>query len=425
VMTRDVVGTPAYEGLLPGAARHVYWQPPLYFLGLAGWFATVGVGLAQARTFSLCWGVTIVILVYAIARRHAAPAPSLTAAALLAVSYWLTNRADVARMDAMCIALTLASILTYQRAQDRARLALSGLGGLLAGLAFLTHPLGIVAIAALATHLVVSERRGVLRTPRTYVVLACFAVPMGGWLGFILQDPDSFLLQMSAQLARKHHMGSYWYQFWMARTHAISLAVVIGAAGWLSVVSLRKSADPLIPIAFVCAFAASTYGQETGYFSYFYPWACCALAIFLDRVAQGRLLAQAAVGLAFANELAILGHDVYRYRHRDYAALTRAVRDVVPRGSTVFLGPSEVSPYFALLGRNPMRIFVPTSTTDPGAHRRAAEACDFIAVTVPVTDLPDVGTLVDAAAPLAVIDQGPGYRMAIYESPAARRARPR
>lgn len=425
VMTRGVVGTPAYEGLLPGAEHHVYWQPPLYFLGLAGWFTTVGVGLVQARMFSVCWAVTLVILMYAMARRHAAPVPSLIAAVLLAVSYWLTNRADVARMDAMCIALTFASILMYQCARDRARLALFGLSGLLAGLAFLTHPLGIVAITTLAIHLVVSERRGVLRTPRTFLVLACFAVPMAGWLGFILQDLESFRLQMSAQLARKQQLGSYWYQFWMARTHALSLAVVLGAAGWLSIVSLRKRADLLIPIAFVCALGASTYGRETGYFSYFYPWACCALAVLLDRMPRGRPLAYVAVLLALANELAILGHDIYRYRHRDYGALTRAVRDVVPLGSTVFIGPSEVSPYFALLGRNPMRMFVPTSTTDPQAHRRAAEASDFIAVTVPVTYLPDVGTLVDAATPLVIIDQGPGYRMAIYVSRAARRTRPR
>jgi 4-amino-4-deoxy-L-arabinose transferase-like glycosyltransferase len=425
VMTRGVVGTPAYEGLLPGAESHVYWQPPLYFLGLAGWFATVGVGLVQARTFSMVWAVTIVILVYAMARRHAAPTPSLIAAVLLAVSYWLTNRADVARMDAMCIALTFASILIYQYAHDRARLPLFGLSGLLAGLAFLTHPLGIVAITTLATHLVVSERRGLLRTPRTYVVFACFTVPMAGWLGFVLQDFDSFRLQMGAQLARKQQLGSYWHQFWMARTHAISLVVVLGAAVWLSVASLRKTAELLIPMAFVYSFAASTYGRETGYFSYFYPWACCALAILLDRLSQGRLLAQAAVLLALVNELAVLGHDIYRYRQRDYSALTRAVRDVVPLGSTVFLGPSEVSPYFALLGRNPMRIFVPTPTTDPQAHRRAAEACDFIAVTVPVTYLPDVNTLVASATPLVVTNQGPGYRMAIYESRAARRRRPR
>jgi 4-amino-4-deoxy-L-arabinose transferase-like glycosyltransferase len=425
VLIRGVVGTPAYEGLLPGAEHHVYWQPPLYFLGLAGWFATVGVGLVQARTFSLFWAVTIVILVYAMARRHAALAPSLIAAVLLAVSYWLTSRANAARMDAMCIALTLASIFIYQCARDRARLPLFGLSGLLAGLAFLTHPLGIVAITTLATHLVVSERRGVLRTPRTYAVFACFAVPMAGWLVFILQDLDSFRSQWSAQLARKQQLGSYWYQFWMAKTHAISLAVVLSAVAWLGFASVRRTAELLIPIAFGWSFAASTYGRETGYFSYFYPWACCALAILLDRVSQRRLLSPAAVLLAFANELAVLGHDIYRYRHRNYGALTGIVRDDVPIGSTVFIGPSEVSPYFALLGRNTMRIFVPTSTTDPEAHRRAAEACDFIAVTAPVTYLPDVGALIDAATPLAVIDQGPGYRMAIYESRAAPRTRRR
>lgn len=422
LMTRGVLGTQAYEGLLRGADDHIYWQPPLYFIGLAGWFTITDVGLVQARSFSLLWAVIIVILVYVIARRHAPSAPSLAAAALLAVSYWLTNRASVARMDALCIALTLASILIYQYAQDRAKLGLFGLSGLVAGLAFLTHPLGIVAVATLSIHLVVSERRGVLRAARTQVVLACFAVAVAVWLGYILQDPESFRSQLGAQLARKRRSGPYWYQFWMARTHAITLVVVLGAAAWLIFRSHRKSAESLIATAFVCSFAAATYGQETGYFSYFYPFACCALAILLSRVSRGQLLVYAVVALAFANELAILGHDIYRYRHRDYNALARVVRDVIPPGKTVFIGPAEVTPYFALLGRNPMRIWVPTATTDPQAHRRAAEACDFIVVTAPVTYLPDVAALVDAAPPLAVVDQGSGYRMAIYESRVLRNA---
>ncbi len=233
VANRGVLGTPAYEGLLPGAEAHIYWQPPLYFLGLAGWFSVFDVGLVQARSFSLFWAVTIVILVYAIARRHAPSTPSVIAAGLLAVSYWLTNRAGAARMDAMCVALTLASILIYQLGHDRARLGLFGLSGLVAGLAFLTHPLGIVAVATLTIHLVVSERRGVLSAPRTQVLLASFALPVAGWIGYIFQDPESFRLQMGAQLARKQQLGSYWYQFWMAKTHAITLVVVLGAAAWL------------------------------------------------------------------------------------------------------------------------------------------------------------------------------------------------
>ena len=319
----------------------------------------------------------------------------------------------------MCVALTLTSVLFYQYAQDRSSLKLFGLSGLVAGLAFVTHPLGIVAIATQGLHLVVSERRLVLSARKTHVVLACFAVAVVAWLGYILQDPESFRLQMSAQLARKLQLRPYWYQFWIARTHVITLVVVLGAAVWLSVVSLRKDATSLIAIAFACSFAVATYGRETGYFFYFYPWACCALAIVLGRLSRHRFAVYTAVMLAFANELAVLGHDIYRYRHRDHGALTRAVRDVVPAGKTVFIGPAEVSPYFAFLGRNPMRIAVPVSTQDPEAHSKIAEACDFIAVTVPLAYLQDVLAFIDEASPVATIDQGIGYRLAIYKSPAA------
>jgi hypothetical protein len=175
-----------------------------------------------------------------------------------------------------------------------------------------------------------------------------------------------------------------------------------------------------VPIAFVCAFAAATYGREAGYFLHFYPFACIAVAIVAGTASGFRPLANAAVALAITNEVAILGHDIYRYRHRDYEALSNVVRAAIPPGKTVFIAPAEVTPYFSLLLRNPMRISVPTSTTDPHAHRRVAEACDYIAATPPVTYLPDVGAFVNDAAPIAVVDQGPGYRVAIYDVAALR-----
>ena len=87
---------------------------------------------------------------------------------------------------------------------------------------------------------------------------------------------------------------------------------------------------------------------------------------------------------------------------------------MIPRGATVFIAHPEVTPYFALLGRNPMRVAVPTST-EPQAHRTVALESDYIAVTTPLAYLPDVNELLSSLTPIAVVDQGPGYRLELYQ----------
>jgi len=128
----------------------------------------------------------------------------------------------------------------------------------------------------------------------------------------------------------------------------------------------------------------------------------------------------AAVALAVLNEATILAYDTRRYHHRDYGSLARTVREVVPPGATVFIGFPEVTPYFALLGRNPMRIAVPVATPGRDAHVNVAQACDFIAVSLPILYLPELAVLLNGQEPLAVVDQGPGYRLAVFRTNAAR-----
>jgi 4-amino-4-deoxy-L-arabinose transferase-like glycosyltransferase len=416
VARHGAIATDAYIGLLPGAERHVYWQPPVYFITLAACFKIFGIGLVQARLFSLMCGVAVVILTYLLARRHADRIPALIASGLLAISYWLVNPARFARMDVLCVALIVATVLTYQVALTRPRLAWFAFSGILAGLAFVTHPIGVVAVATLSTHLVIQHPSRAWRDPRLYLVVACFTAAALLWVIYILQDLASFRLQMAAQLQRKQQLGSYFNQFWTAKTHAITLGAMCGFVIYTIANTWRDHARNVIPVAFLFAFVAATYGRETGYFQYFFPFGCCAIAAGVSRMSALRSVGYAVVVLALVNEGAILGVYIKRYHHRDYGAVERAVAAAIPPGKMVFLGPSDVSPYFALLGRNPMRIMVPTGTEDPHAHRRVAEACDYVAATPPVAYLPDLAETLDSASPIVTVDQGIGYRLSIYDA---------
>jgi 4-amino-4-deoxy-L-arabinose transferase-like glycosyltransferase len=416
--TRGFLGSEVHRDLLAGIERHLYWQPPLYFVALAGWFRLVGIGLVQARAFSLICAAILVVEVYVLSRRYSPPWPSAIGATLCAVSIWVTTGARFARMDMLCVVLTFACVLSYLQARDSDRPFLFGLCGVLAASAFLTHPLGVVAAGVVSIHLLSSAGRPRIRNTPVNLIAGCFGCGVFLWLVYVLRDPQSFELQMIAQLARKLTAGAYWYQFWMARTHPISLLVVVSAGFWLALKGWR-TAESAIASGFLISFAAATYGRETGYFLYFYPWGCCAAAVLLGQVRGRRSLLCAALALAFVNETAILGYDVWRYRGRDYDSLARAVRDAVPAGATVFVGFPEVTPYFALLGRNPMRVAVPVATATPDAHLDAARTSDFIAVSVPVMYLPEVAVLLSGQHPVAIVDQGPGYRLAIFDRKAA------
>jgi 4-amino-4-deoxy-L-arabinose transferase-like glycosyltransferase len=418
VATRGSISTDVYPGLLPGADHHIYWQPPLYFLTLGGWFRAFGASLTTARSFSLLWAIVTVVLVYLTARRNGSQAPSMIAAILFAVSFWLTNRASIARMDMMCIALTMASVFIYLIARERHSLTLHGLSGLIAGLALTTHPLGVVAIATVAGHEALSDGVGVLRSRRTFALLGGFAVAAAAWGAYVAEDPATFSAQMARQLERKSQHGSYWDQFSMAKTHALTLGAACGAGFWLVVSSWRTRTRAVIAIAFAISFGVATFGRETGYLSYFYPFACIALAMALSAAGPWRRTLTVIVSLALLNEALILVNDIRRYRHRDYDMLSRTVLDAIPRDATVFIAHPAVTPYFALLGRNPMRVAVPTPT-EPQAHRKVALASDYIAVTTPLVYLPDVNELLSGLTPVAVVDQGPGYSLELYRSPGA------
>ena len=394
------LGTSLFDGLVPSMASHIYWQPPLYFVALAAWFRVLGVGLVQARGFSLACGVLIVWLVYLIARRWAPPAPAAGASALCALSFWLTSRAVFARMDTLCVALSLAGLFVYLSGRR-------GLAGFLCGLAFITHPLGLIPITTIFLHQA-ATRRPLAEIAAT---TAGAAVPCLMWLGYALRDWDAFMLQMGLQFARKQYAPSYWLQFWMARHHAVTLLVAFGAAAWLMTSRRAPRGSSIVALGIALAVAAATYGREAGYFLFFFPLTCVAVAIALS---QGHRLLYLALIAAIANEAAISLYNIRRYSHRDYAALSRAIEAAIPPGATVFIGFPDVSPYFALIGRNPVRTAIPVPLNDRDAHARVAAAADFIVSTLPEPYVPGVAALLANKRPVAEIDQGSGYRVAVF-----------
>lgn len=378
------LGTPLYLGQLPGMERHVYWQPPVYFVSLGLWFKLFGVGLVQARLFSVFCGLIVVVCVYGLARFWASPRQALGAAALCALSVWVGDGVRVARMDALCAAFILLCAVSYLWAlRRRAHLASYSWAGLWAGLALLTHPLGIVAAVAVIAHL--AWRRG--RLAEFAAFLTPLALCLLGWMAYIGQDIGSFRTQMGAQEARRalYAEPPFWFWFFVSKLHIGTLAVLLGAGVWAATLARRfPDAGFVVLLAFVTLIAA-TFGRLSFYFLYFVPLFCVALALCLQSlVAKG--WARGGLALALGIELVGIGHDACHARHNDYSRLAFVVRAAVPPGRSVFLSYSYLSPYFALYGRNPLRVAAPVPLPPGSSMDRAAGGCDYIAVPSPLLD---------------------------------------
>ncbi len=378
------LGTDLYLGQLPGMERHIYWQPPVYFVALGAWFKLFGVGLVQARLFSVFCGLAVVLCVYGLSRLWASAGQSFGVSALCALSVWVGEGARVARMDALCAAFVLLCAVLYLRALRREfDPAMYALAGLCAGLALLTHPLGIVAALSVAAHMALR------RCPARQ--LAAFLVPVGlcllGWTAYIGQDIGAFRAQMGAQEARRalYAEPPFWFWFFVSKLHVWTLAVLLGGTAWAAAQARRlRDADFIILLAVVTVIAA-TYGRLSFYFIYFVPLLCVSLALCLQ-LPQAQRWARWGLALALSIEIIGAGHEARQARDDNYSRLASVVRAAIPPERSVFLSYAYLSPYFALYGRNPLRAAAPVPLPPGYDLDRAAGTCDYLAVPSPLID---------------------------------------
>ena len=196
------MGTDLLTGYLQGIETHTYWQPPVYFVLLAAVFGIVGVSVAAMRGFSVLAAVAVLGTTWRMGRRIGlGRAAVCVPVAVLAVDGVFLRAARLGRMDLLALAFTLAAWERALAYEDESRGRDATLAGLLAGLAAMTHPLGVAAIAALAVWWSWTRRAA---APAVLVrVLAGFAVPLGLWALYVLRDPAGFAAQLGGSLARK------------------------------------------------------------------------------------------------------------------------------------------------------------------------------------------------------------------------------
>jgi 4-amino-4-deoxy-L-arabinose transferase-like glycosyltransferase/putative flippase GtrA len=124
------------------------YQPPLYMLGLARWFALVGPSIYHARILGVvCSLITLTLMWRLIWRQHGARA-ALYASVPIVFDGWLLFVQRVSYIENVTLLFVVAAMLLYQRALDRPAWPRFAIAGLALGLAVCVKFTGLYVMPA-------------------------------------------------------------------------------------------------------------------------------------------------------------------------------------------------------------------------------------------------------------------------------------
>jgi hypothetical protein len=193
-----------------GMERHVYWQPPGFFLFLAGAISLVGYNLVSLRALSILTGAVVLWCAYLVAFQITRKkGVSLLGMGLLALNPNFVTYAKLVRMDGICMLLELVAFLVVLRAGGSFSKTRLFVTGCLLALAVMFHPLGaigfVVVVGYLWSGLPTSSRE-------RFLAMAVLLMPLIAGLAvfgaYAASDPGSFGNQIGMQLERK--MRPFW-----------------------------------------------------------------------------------------------------------------------------------------------------------------------------------------------------------------------
>lgn len=407
--------TPALDDLLPGIAQRTYWQPPVYFLMLAGWGKGFGFTIASARWLSRLCGVVLLLLLWCLARRWGVSnGLALLCVLWTALDLAFQYNANLGRMDTLNALWLIACLLgftTYLRDGKQWQASLAGLFG---ALATLTHFIAIPPVIALGV---------VLWVRRDWLGSLWFIAPLTlGWLAWLVyagQDWTSFLGQMKLQFARKGETG--WQGMLLKFPFLTSIVPLYGvfptnapplwfALVLISLVAWWRKRTPLrgwMTLCLSALYAAAAFGGELWYAGWFTPFGYLLLTIWLQATVKTetgsrKRLIWGFCCLLLGYQLVQIGRTVAYVKPMQHATMQffSDLPSLLPRGAGVVLH-SVPDPFPILSAQRPDLRLVQLSPT-PMPRVPLEQLLDRVDFFVGIKDWGQGRGLVLKAPPLKV-----------------------
>ncbi len=360
--------------------NYTYWQPPAYLLQLAASFKLFGFGVTQARIVSVALGLVGVIFTYLLAKelydkRIATLATLLLSSNPLYFAMSRLVRMEIAVTTFMIIALYLLVIAIRDPKPHKYFLC-----GVFAMLAMLSHPNGLLGIAAIyfivlilgvsRSDSAIGRLRSVFTERGVYLYCAGLAFTMVPYLIYISLDFQSFLAQFMSNigqslsslvgniLAEPSRYSSFLEQFTSSSTGIVRLLGLLAVLLLISLTILtlyrvmrnRNWGDKIILIfllTHVILFTVIVSNKTDIYLTLLLPaWSIIVSAtifhvLFKKKVIPLRSLSIVPlfVGILLAGHIlanyGAISYAIYMNRDYNYDQIKEEVLKYVPKGSTI------------------------------------------------------------------------------------------
>lgn len=434
VKTLNETGTLAtniYGPAYPGMTKAATYYPPVYFYVLAEWTRLFGYSIIAVRMLSIIVMSIVLVLLFSLFLKLSKN-PWIAAAGLLILTtdLFFTRTAKIARMESLVFLFGTAAIWLYAHhvggthgrvpkinpvsSKTRKKpftmdslvsgTSIQGrnwiifgreigdrphawLVGILAALAALTHPMGLLTHIVIGLRIIFSKRSTLLTT--SYQLLTFIAPTFIGallWIVSMIPVWDIFRAQWAIQILRKTLSEPYIFFLW--RTNSafllVSLVVLI-IFGVMLLFRHTRNAAILLGISIGWAL----WGREMWYIAYITPFVAYAVVSLLkEEKTRG-------IGLLLAGALIITNLHLLQDTQSlvmsptspisltPYGAYTTAIADKIPKAARVLVSAIP-DPSFGLssyLATRPYE-FIHDHVTKPEIYEKHLDTMDYLVLNL-------------------------------------------
>lgn len=358
--TTGELKTPVFEGVLDNPKS--YWYHPLYFFVMSFWIRLSGFSIENLRFFSLLLSFLIIIFTY-VCIRSTTKKISLAIAGIffliLEPSFWKASH--LVRPDILAVVFIVAGYTVFLRVGFLKFL----FAGFMAGMAIVTHPLGVVLSFFLAIMIVLENGKLVSK----FRNLAMMILPQLGllsvWILFIGRDLNNFASQYLLQLKRKEEV-SYFvgiifqtdYLWSILLIGYLAVIIVIGILAFSRKEMNMKSAFVLCALISV----AVVISKEMWYLVFIAPFIVISMMLGVENIRERGEYFKSGFYLLVFSILAIKVSIYFTNFTKpvglefDYYKFGKIIEEKLPVGSSVYIA-NIPDPYFVLKLNNKYKLF--------------------------------------------------------------------
>jgi 4-amino-4-deoxy-L-arabinose transferase-like glycosyltransferase len=339
--------------LIKGMEKHVYWQPPLYFIVSAAVITVGGFDISTLRLFSVFVGSGILLLVFLLGARvmEDSLVPKV-GTLLLALNPNFVNYVKLARMDGLCVLFLLLAVLLFVKGLQHGGTKTVLASGVFLALAVVTHAMGVIGAIGIVLYLLAFSRgpRGE-RMKRLRIILLPLVVALALWGVYVLQDPSSFLRQMEFQFLRKSRVSELSWVHFIERYRSIPLFLPVLIVGtvylWKTAIKEKSETLSFLTVMLIVSFLVVGFSFELPYHLYYLPYGSLAIAVLLTgELKSSRSVCQRSSFIAGA---VLIGNFLMYFayfnftlhlvlpKETDYEEFTTQIAEVVPPRSKLYL----------------------------------------------------------------------------------------